>query len=497
VLDLSQSDWLAALVDQTIAAYDPAAARLKLPPELRSADPEGPSVEARARMLLVRSIRPRVVDAPAADPLDAFVRPLRDHVALLFEIALVFDRPFEPARRRAEVAMMFAALAGDGEDAVAADPAQPHRRSAAGVRRAFALAAASLVERCWPPGDPRGGLPLRAGLLCIERRQFGRLAIDYYGCGRLDETMVRRRLAQARHERLVLFEALAAASAPLERLALRASLRQLGRLDLPKRMRRRARESLAMPRSGDRLAQSIHAPLRPFVLEQLLLANLAGGASAGRDAFVERFAAAAGVGRDEVAALQADAVLHATEQRWIEPPATPADAALAGEWQESAEQMLERLTTAFSENVDALVLQLRQTGELGQLLAKAAAGHTLRDGERAKVKAHLIDVAKAVPALAIFAAPGGMLLLPLLAKVLPFNVLPSAWDHARTPLQKVLPPAPAPLALPPAPAPIALPASLALPQPPAAATAATTLPQLAAATDAPAAPRGPEKTGTG
>jgi len=34
-----------------------------------------------------------------------------------------------------------------------------------------------------------------------------------------------------------------------------------------------------------------------------------------------------------------------------------------------------------------------------------------------------------VPALAIFAAPGGLLLLPLLAKLLPFNVLPSAWDE--------------------------------------------------------------------
>jgi hypothetical protein len=44
------------------------------------------------------------------------------------------------------------------------------------------------------------------------------------------------------------------------------------------------------------------------------------------------------------------------------------------------------------------------------------------------VKGQLVDLAKAVPALAIFAAPGGMLLLPLLAKLLPFSVLPSAWD---------------------------------------------------------------------
>ena len=40
----------------------------------------------------------------------------------------------------------------------------------------------------------------------------------------------------------------------------------------------------------------------------------------------------------------------------------------------------------------------------------------------------ILDLAKAVPALAIFAAPGGMLLLPLLVKLLPFSVLPSAWE---------------------------------------------------------------------
>ena len=49
------------------------------------------------------------------------------------------------------------------------------------------------------------------------------------------------------------------------------------------------------------------------------------------------------------------------------------------------------------------------------------------------MKVQLIDLAKAVPALAIFAAPGGMLLLPILAKVLPFNVLPSAWDAKERP----------------------------------------------------------------
>ncbi|MFL5034556.1 MAG: hypothetical protein ACJ8EC_06010, partial [Microvirga sp.] len=72
MLDLSQTEWLAALLDAELAAYDPLAARLRLPPELRTGDPDGPNLEARARTLLVRAVRPRVVDAVPAHPLDAF-----------------------------------------------------------------------------------------------------------------------------------------------------------------------------------------------------------------------------------------------------------------------------------------------------------------------------------------------------------------------------------------------------------------------------------------
>lgn len=47
------------------------------------------------------------------------------------------------------------------------------------------------------------------------------------------------------------------------------------------------------------------------------------------------------------------------------------------------------------------------------------------------MRQELIDLAKAIPALAIFAAPGGLLLLAALAKVLPFSLLPSAFQGAR------------------------------------------------------------------
>jgi hypothetical protein len=205
-------------------------------------------------------------------------------------------------------------------------------------------------------------------------------------------------------------------------------------MDLPRALFQRARAGLSAPRPADELARAVHPRHRSFVLEQLLLGSLAAGPTPGRAAFVAAFALAAGIPTDEVAALQSEAaLLHATDQRWID--SAPAG---AGEW--DADRVLERVADTFTDNLEALVTELRETGELGQLLAKAAAGHTLRPDERAKVKAQLIDLAKAVPALAIFAAPGGMLLLPLLAKLLPFSVLPSAWEEKPAPKPGAKPP---------------------------------------------------------
>ena len=71
---------------------------------------------------------------------------------------------------------------------------------------------------------------------------------------------------------------------------------------------------------------------------------------------------------------------------------------------------------------------------MAELLARASVGGTLTAGEKDKVREQLIDLAKTIPALAIFAAPGGMLLLPILIKLLPFNLLPSSFvDPPRRP----------------------------------------------------------------
>ena len=48
--------------------------------------------------------------------------------------------------------------------------------------------------------------------------------------------------------------------------------------------------------------------------------------------------------------------------------------------------------------------------------------------EKRKVRQQLFDIMKTIPALAIFALPGGGIALPLLIKLLPFNLLPSSFE---------------------------------------------------------------------
>ncbi|MBG7613460.1 hypothetical protein IU405_14495 [Polaribacter sp. BAL334] len=72
-----------------------------------------------------------------------------------------------------------------------------------------------------------------------------------------------------------------------------------------------------------------------------------------------------------------------------------------------------------------LYQELSQSKEAMRLIKKST--HTkLNEEEREKVKIHLIDICKTIPALTVFLLPGGSLLLPLLIKLIP-DILPSAF----------------------------------------------------------------------
>ena len=70
--------------------------------------------------------------------------------------------------------------------------------------------------------------------------------------------------------------------------------------------------------------------------------------------------------------------------------------------------------------------ELKQSKELMHLLSKSTS-QDLSDEEWKRVKDQMLDVFKSVPALAIFLLPGGMLLLPLVVKLIP-QIMPSSFS---------------------------------------------------------------------
>lgn len=91
------------------------------------------------------------------------------------------------------------------------------------------------------------------------------------------------------------------------------------------------------------------------------------------------------------------------------------------------ENLKNRATKAIGKNIGRVVKEIKETQELYGLLMKTT--HTaLTPEEKQKVRSQLMDIIKTIPALAVFALPGGSLVLPILIKLLPFNLLPSSFE---------------------------------------------------------------------
>ncbi|MBN2694265.1 hypothetical protein JXR93_06350 [bacterium] len=92
--------------------------------------------------------------------------------------------------------------------------------------------------------------------------------------------------------------------------------------------------------------------------------------------------------------------------------------------------VIKKITSILTENKDKIIKELEETKEMASLINKWRKGKKLTTDESELVYSQLVDVLKTVPALGIFILPGGTILLPVLAKVLPFNILPSAFAKA-------------------------------------------------------------------
>lgn len=85
----------------------------------------------------------------------------------------------------------------------------------------------------------------------------------------------------------------------------------------------------------------------------------------------------------------------------------------------------EEIIIAINRNKKRLLQEIQESKDLMQLLTKSLT-EPLSKEERKKVKQQLLDVCKAIPALAVFLLPGGSILLPVLIKFVP-SILPSSF----------------------------------------------------------------------
>ena len=89
--------------------------------------------------------------------------------------------------------------------------------------------------------------------------------------------------------------------------------------------------------------------------------------------------------------------------------------------------MNDKVLKLVKKNVANIMTEVKETKELSELLLKATT-EPLSSYEKKKVQEQLMDIARSITALAIFTLPGGGILLPVLIKVLPFNILHSSFQ---------------------------------------------------------------------
>jgi len=84
------------------------------------------------------------------------------------------------------------------------------------------------------------------------------------------------------------------------------------------------------------------------------------------------------------------------------------------------------ITIIIGKNLDRIVNEIKRTGKLYAVLTKAS-NVELSVEEKRFVREQLLSIAKTIPALAIFCLPAGGMVLVILIKVLPFNILPNSF----------------------------------------------------------------------
>ena len=211
---------------------------------------------------------------------------------------------------------------------------------------------------------------------------------------------------------------------PLERRMMK-ELIAVGRFDKETRLAMN-QELRGSPRSLETIAgwaADLDASERRFLLEQLIFASLVDGEIAPEEeAFLESLGGVFGVERASWIAFQLELV-----QRFEDQPELITGLSIAGLTHRLRRRIQHRVESVVRDNLEAIVTEVKETGDLANLLFKATHSE-LTPEEMARVRAQLLDICKTVPALALLVVPGGTIIVPILIKILPFNMMPSAFE---------------------------------------------------------------------
>lgn len=434
-LPLGSRGWLEDAVRKEVRAYAPAGAH-----EWLKKNGAGKSPRARTRHFLRQALRASGVlyGTPAGAAQKGrgaeetlFLSLVRALCRLALDLAVVADAP--PGPRAEQALLVFAALAGRLDDAE-----DIHRRiEKAAVRW-------PLPEKCWRrvedalekrsislSSDPYFGLLLHNGAVYADAFLFASVAAAYFTKAGFPKEAAHRRLRFAAAQKALLTRVLVGLATAERRPAFparRAVLRQIDDLHLPddladatRAFTRRAFEKGVDVRGVLRDVRS--REMKRFVLEQTVLASLVDGHRSPRElVWVRELAAALGVAPQELTAVELGvADFYARNRDVVDVFNMSAGAERMGD------ELVDALQSTVRKNYRRLLRELKETGELSVLLTRAARGQRLTSEEKRAMRQQLIDIAKVIPALAIFTAPGGVLLLVALARVMRFDLLPSAF----------------------------------------------------------------------
>ncbi len=91
---------------------------------------------------------------------------------------------------------------------------------------------------------------------------------------------------------------------------------------------------------------------------------------------------------------------------------------------------IKSIKTAILVNKNKIIQEIVETKSLYNLILKWGSEGSLSKEEMSQVKKQLLDILKTIPAITIFLIPFGSIILVLLVKTLPFDILPSAFSNS-------------------------------------------------------------------